>query len=274
MAYNFIRQGLLAGVVLSLYAVGPVQAATITGDIPVGWSSQGTAGSGTADGDVSAAPTAGGGYTYVSSVNGVDGAGALPGVGGSGSPINGSTLTTSLFSVAAGDVLDFFFNYVTSDGAGFADYAWARVLDASDTQTALLFTARTTPGGSSVPGFAMPNPEATLTPASVNIIDNATNWSALGSDSGTCFSTGCGSTGWVKSVFSFATAGNFKLQFGVTNWNDGSYQSGLAIAGANIGGVSIDPGDPTPSPVPLPAAGWMLLASLGGMAALRRVKAA
>ena len=274
MARSLFKQRMLAGVVISLYAFGPVQAATITGDIPVGWSSQGTAGSGTADGDVSAAPTASGGYNFVSTVNGLDGVGALPGVGGSGTPINGSTLTTSLFTAAAGDVLDFFFNYVTSDGSGFADYAWARVLDSSDTQTALLFTARTTPGGSSVPGFAMPTPEATLTPAAVNITDNATNWSALGSDSGRCFNVGCGSTGWVKSVFSIATAGSYKLQFGVTNWDDEAYQSGLAIAGVNIGGVSIDPVDPTPSPVPLPAAGWMLLASLGGMAALRRVKAA
>lgn len=265
--------GLCIGLAIALGSAGALNAATTVGDIPAGWSSQGTAGSGTADGDVGAAPTVSGGYNFVSTANGLSGVGALSGVGGSGTPVDGSTLTTSLFAAAAGDVLEFFFNYVTSDGAGFADYAWARVVNSSDAQTALLFTARTTPGGSSVPGFSMPNPEATLTPASVDITANATNWSALGGSSGDCFDLGCGATGWVKSLYTFAVAGTYKLQFGVTNWNDGAFESGLAIAGANIGGVSIDPGDSTPSPVPLPAAGWMLLASLGALSAMRRVKA-
>lgn len=263
--------GLLAGLAL-LATTSLTQAATVDGNIPTGWIANGTAGTGTADGDVVAAPTVSGGYTYVSTSGGTNGVGALAGVGGDGTPTNGSNLTTSVFTASAGDVLQFFFNYVTSDGAGYADYAWARVLDTMDTQVALLFTARTTPGGNSVPGFAMPTPEATLDPADVLITDNATIWSALDGDSGGCFSTGCGLTGWVESNYTLALAGDYKLQFGVTNWDDTAYASGLAIAGANIGGVAIDPTDPVdpPSTVPLPAAGWLLIAGLGGLSALRR----
>ena len=37
--------------------------------------------------------------------------------------------------------------------------------------------------------------------------------------------------------------------------------------------ATLDPNGNTPPPVPLPAAGWMLLAGIGGMAAMRRRKA-
>ena len=67
------------------------------------------------------APPSGGTYTYVTTEGGVSGAGQLPGEGGT----NGSLYTTSAFGAAAGDDLEFWFNYVTSDGSGYADYAWA-----------------------------------------------------------------------------------------------------------------------------------------------------
>ncbi|MFK7751627.1 MAG: NF038132 family protein [Sedimentitalea sp.] len=267
---------LLTGAVLAATTAlaSPVLAATVQGDVPTGWTFNGNAGSGTADGDIVAAPTASGEYTYVSTTNGLSGVGALPGVGGTGNAENGSTMTTSSFTAAAGDNLEFFFNYLTSDGSGFADYAWARLLDDAGGQVALLFTARTTPGGSSVPGFSMPVPEATLTPSSVNIVPNATDWSAIGSDSGRCFATGCGHTGWVESNFMIADAGDYQLQFGVTNWNDSQFASGMAIAGANIGGVNINPNDPpvNPNPIPLPAGGVLLIGALGAIGMMRRRK--
>jgi len=117
------------------------------------------------------------------------------------------------------------------------------------TEVALLFTARTTLAGNTVPGFSMPTPSATLTPMSTPIDPNASNWSALGSWSGTCFSTGCGSTGWIESSFDIQTDGDYKLQFGVTNWNDDLYDSGMAVAGAVIDGTPIDP-----TVIPLPGA--------------------
>lgn len=255
---------------LSFGVAAPAMSATVPGALPTDWVGVGGAGSGTADGDVVAAPYGNGSYTYVTTRGGVEGVGALPGVGGTGSPTNGSTLTTSVFTAAAGDTLSFFFNFVTSDGSGYADYAWARLLDEDLNEVALLFTARTTPGGSTVPGFSMPEPAATLVPSTVGIIGGGPEWTALGDDTGRCFASGCGYTGWVNSLYEIDTAGNYLLQFGVTNWTDQIFDTGMAIAGATIGGVPIDPSVP---PVPLPAAGWMLVAGIGGLAALRRRKA-
>lgn len=268
-----IGLGVVLGAALLIGPSLPTQAATVAGDIPTGWTGQGDFGSGTADGDVGAAPTVSGGYTYVSTRNGLFDVGGLQGVGGTGTPQSGSTLTTSLFSAAAGNVLQFFFNYVTSDGAGFADYAWARLLDEAGVQVSLLFTARTTtPPTSSVPGFSMPAPAATLTPASVSILDGASEWSALGLDSGTCFAPGCGSTDWVQSIYAIEAAGNYRLQFGVVNWDDNLFDSGMAVAGASIDGLAIDTGgsSSTPNPIPLPAAGWLILAALASLMAVGR----
>lgn len=240
----------------------PAIAATTSGLLPAGWTGVGNAGSGTADGSVTAAPYGDGGYTYVSTASGLSGVGGLAGIGGT----NGSTLTTSLFAATAGDSLEFFFNYVTTDGAGFADYAWARLLDGVGEEVAILFTARTTPEGITSPGFGMPDPVAVLDPVSAPIVAGAPTWSAVGSG---CWSVGCGYTGWVSSTYEITLTGNYQLQFGVTNWDDTQFNSGLAIAGATVGGVPIDP-----SAVPLPAAGWALAAALGGLAALRRRKTA
>ena len=166
-------------------------------------------------------------------------------------------------------MLDFYFNYVTSDRSGFADYAWARLLDNNGAQAALLLTARTTPGGDAVPRFSMPTSQPTV--SSAPITDGATDWTELANSSGNCFGQGCGSTGWVQSLYTIAVADNYQLQFGVTNWDDALFQSGMAIAGAKVGGVVIYPGDGGgPAPVPLPAAGWLMIAGLGGLGAIAR----
>ena len=64
-----------------------------------------------ANGDVAAAP-GGGAYTWISTNNGLDGAGQIGSVGGT----NGSSLTTGAFTVSAGQLLAYDFNFVTSDG--------------------------------------------------------------------------------------------------------------------------------------------------------------
>lgn len=234
--------------------------------IPAGWACAGNCGTQGANGVVTLAPSGGSQYGWVSTENGVNGV-ALPGVGGSGNATNGSRLRSSVFSATAGDDLAFQFNFVTSDGSGFADYAWARLLDSAFNEVALLFTARTTPSGNIVPGFSMPAPAATLTPPTVSIIGGAPQWAPLGSSSGTCYATGCGYTGWVSSTYSIANAGNYILEFGVTNWNDNAFQTGLAFDGITVGGTPI-------GEVPEPATLALLGLGLFGINAARRRKKA
>lgn len=213
----------------TIFCSSSANAATIFEQIPTGWTFQGNAGSGTADGDVSISPSPTGTYKYVSTSGGIDGVGSIYGYGGDGQPTNGSTLTSTSFTGKIGEKLEFFFNYVTSDGAGFSDYAWARLVDTAGETISVLFTARTTPEGNSVPGFALPEPSARLNPEVVQIKSAATDWSALGNDSGSCYSIGCGSTGWVSSSFVFKESGSYQLEVGVTNWNDTAFASALAV---------------------------------------------
>lgn len=219
-----------AGAVLPLFFFATPGYTDITVDDGV---AVGNAGAFEPNGIVTEAPSETAEYYYVSTFGGVLGAGALEGVGGTGFPTNGSTLSSKTFTANAGDSIVFHFNHVTSDGAGYADYSWARLLNADDgSQRELLFTARTTPGGNTVPGFAMPAPTATLEPPRTPIIPGGPVWDQLGPDSGRCFSAGCGHTDWVKSTYEISEAGNYRLEFGSTNWNDNAYDTGMAIAEA------------------------------------------
>lgn len=260
-------------IVRTLAATGAfVLTASAAAALPLGWTAVGNADYFTPNGVITALPGITG-YTYVSTDQGIDGVGSLPGVGGVGNATNGSTLTTSAFSASAGSSLEFNFNFVTSDGAGYADYAWARILNVDTSDSILLFTARTTPAGDTVPGFSMPAlaDGVSLTPSSTPIIGGGPVWDQLGGSSGACYDAGCGYTGWIKATYEFAMAGNFQLQFGVTNWNDQIFDSGMAIAGTTIDGAPIDPSDPV-APIPLPAASWLLLGGLGALTAVRRRK--
>jgi hypothetical protein len=58
---------------------------------------------------------------------------------------NGSTVLSSVFSAQANDTLSLNFNYISTDGRGYEDYAWARLVTAgTNTTAAWLFTARST----------------------------------------------------------------------------------------------------------------------------------
>ncbi len=254
----------VAAAVISLFMAGSASATAFDGGIPAGWTGIGNYGTLGANGVVSASPE-GGNYGWVSSAGGTSlGANDL----NIGSETNGSLLRSGIFSAAAGDSLQFYFNYVTSDGAGYIEYAWARLLDSALNPVALLFTARTTPSGNTVPGFGLPSIEATIIPASTPIIPGGPSWTPLGGYSGACYSAGCGYTGWIESDYTIANAGNYVLEFGVVNWSDQIYDSGMAFDGITVGGVPIDPDGDVPEPASLALLGL----GLAGLGMFRRRK--
>jgi PEP-CTERM motif len=236
--------------------------------LPSGWTSVGNAGSSGADGVVTLSPSGNSQYQWVSTAGGVEQGGVLTGF--EANSRTGSSLTTSAFSVEAGDILDFYFNYVTSDGAGFADYGWAQLVDTVTNISLTLFTARTQPSGDIVPGFGLPATAPGVTLGSAQIIGGGPAWSPLAASSGACFSGGCGHTGWVLSSYTLPTAGTYQLRVGVSNWDDAEFDSGLALDGVQVNDVDIT----NPGQVPEPATFGLLGLSLLGLGLSRRRKAA
>ena len=206
-----------------------------------------------ANGDVPAPPSGSATYEFVTTAGGVTGAGQITGVGGT----NGSQLTTDTFSAAAGDPLNLFFNYVTSDGAGFSDYAFAELLTGDNSSLGFLFTARTASSGNTSPGNGLPNNISTLTPGT-SAIQNGTTWAGLAESSGGCFSTGCGNTGWIQSTYNFGAAGQYKIRFGTTNVIDTVAQSGLAFSGLSVAGAPV-------GAVPEPTTWVLMLMGMAGV---------
>jgi len=236
--------------------------------LPAGWTCVGNCGLSTApDGVVTLAPGFGS-YSWISTNQGLDGVGKLP-VGPTGQETNGSFAQTPTFTVSPGDKLNFFFNFITSDGAVYTEYAWAGLFQGTSTFDSYLFTARTTSSGNTVPGFGLPGLGAgvTLTPASTAIIPGGPLFSPLGSSSGSCFSTGCGYTDWIKMDFTFATGGTYSIGFGVTNALDKWYNTAFAFAGVSINNNPV--GSPIGA-VPEPASIALFGLGLAGFAAMRR----
>ncbi|MBB4860327.1 hypothetical protein HNO88_003670 [Novosphingobium chloroacetimidivorans] len=202
---------------------------------------------GSFSGSVTPAPTNSGSYDWVSTTNGQSGAARIPGF--TGSATTGSELISDSFFGAIGQKVSFYFNYITSDGSGFADYGFAQLINSTTGSVANLFTARTQPSGTIAPGLNLPPVEATLTPASVPIIPGSPVWQPLGGSSGTCYSAGCGYTGWIQSEYEIAEAGTYQLRFGAANWSDTAYQSGLAFSGLVLDGNVIGDGSSFESPL-------------------------
>lgn len=191
-----------------------------------------------ADGVVTAPPGSATSWNWVSTYLGQPGAAKITGY--SGSSTNGSELRSSAFAAKVGDKVSFYFNYVTSDGAGFSDYAFAQLLTAGATDDSLavnLFTARTKPSGTIVPGQSMPAVNAALSPSTVPIIAGGPVWSPLGPSSGSCYDVGCGYTGWIKSEYTITTAGTYQLRFGAANWGDIALDTGMAFTGVFVNGT-------------------------------------
>ncbi len=214
------------------------------------WTCVGQCGATGADGDVTLSPLGQSSHGYVTTA-GSDALGASPlnlqESGGGGSVFtqtNGSRYTSSVFAANQGDTLSAYFNYVSTDGKGFDDYAWARVLNA-DTQSvvAWMFTARSTNSNkqSIVPGDLKVDfdPDAViLNYADFEFntrnlkTDSPVNWSLLGASNGSCWretAEGCGFSGWLNSRVTLAQAGRYQLEVGVVNFGDQAYDSGLAF---------------------------------------------
>jgi hypothetical protein len=256
----------LAAAVISFTAISVIAPASAA-PIPTGWTCVGSCGSLISDGVVTAPPV-GTGYQYISSSGGINGVGQLP-VGGT----KGSTLQSAAFAGTAGTPLTFSFNYVTSDGSGFADYAWAKLLNLSSSTETLLFTARTKPSGDIVPGFGLPGTAPGVTLGTSSIISGGPVWSPLGGNSGSCYAAGCGYTGWVSSAFTLTSSDNYALLIGVTDWSDSAFASGLAVAGVAVGGIDVITNTPVTPPtggsVPLPGSVLLLLVGALGLGLTR-----
>jgi hypothetical protein len=220
----------------------------------------GNCGTDVADGVVTLSPSGNSSYQYVSTNGGATGAGEISSVGGT----DGSLFSTTPFFAAANSPLQFYFDYVTSDGAQYADYAFARLLTASGSLVATLFTARTIVSGNTSPGFGLPSDDATLTPSATPIVPGGPTWSKLGADSGKCFDAGCGSTGWVQSNYTIANAGSYILTFGVTNFLDTIYDSGLAFDDVTVAGQPLTgPAAPEPSTWAMMILGFLGIGLIG-----------
>lgn len=242
---------LLTSVLLGVFHLQDARAAAVT--VPANldaWTCVGVCGASGADGDITASPLGNAQYGYVSTAGSLA-TGVSPldivesgGGGAKFSQTNGSSYLSPVFSAQAGDTVSARFNYVSTDGKGFDDYAYARLVDANTGGlVAWMFTARSTNSNkqSVVPGDLRVDfdPDAVIvdyqdfsfntrnlkTPAPVN-------WRLLGDSNGTCWrdtAEGCGFTGWLESRVALAGGGSFRLEVGVVNFGDQLYDSGLAF---------------------------------------------
>ena len=199
---------------------------------------------------------------------------------------NGSLVISSAFSAARGDTLSMLFNYISTDGRGYEDYAWARLLNADTRETAAwLYTARSdrSARGAVVPGNVLKRQVDGSLPDELDAVLNngssvgfnvsSTDWAPLGGWSGSCWTSAntCGPTGWISSDYAFTDSGDYVLELGVVNWGDEAFDSALAfdftgLRQDNFRGMTVL-GDPSTNGVPLPTTPALVLAGLGLLAA-------
>jgi hypothetical protein len=273
-----------------LLATAPAQAVPLPSNLG-DWTCTGNCGNSAADGDIVLSPTGNARYGFVttadSSESGVSPVSLDPNSRGGGSETNGSRYLSPVFAAAANATLDMWFNYVSTDGKGYDDYAWARLIDANTGGTvAWLFTAESTNSGPKniVPGKVVDNkdfdPDAVIVDFknwdyNSKTTDDPIDWTPLGFSNGSCWkdnADGCGYTGWMNSRQSIASAGSFRVEVGVVNWGDFAYDSGLAF---DFVGLTAPAGTPPAAAVPEP--GTMPMALAGalalGLLARRRARA-
>lgn len=244
------------------------------------WACTGACGSAAADGDIGLSPVGSARYGWVST-SGSAALGVSPlqlptNSRGNGTETNGSRLVSASFAAGRNDSLGLQFQYVSTDGKNYDDYAWARLVNAADgSLVAWLFTAQSNNSstGQIVPGKVLDKSEFDPDAVIVNYKDfqfhsktsaDPIDWSPLGPSNGSCWkdnAEGCGHTGWLEARHSFAAAGSYRLEIGVVNWGDGAYDSGLAFDFQGLQAAA---------PVPEPATPLLLLAGLGALARLAR----
>jgi hypothetical protein len=195
-----------------LFLVVAMALPSLAGPIPAGWSCSGNCGTSAASGSVPLSPWATPTFEWVSTASST--ASAFLPINPPGGETNGSTLSTQSFTAPAGTVVTYGYDYVTSDGSAF-DYGWGALYNSSGSVSALLFKI------SSASGIAN---------------NGAPTFAPLGTSSGTCYATGCGTTGWTTGTFTISATGSYFLRFGVTNTTDKLYDSALAIDGVGVGG--------------------------------------
>lgn len=265
----------------SLICVFPAAQASNVSIANSTWVATGAAGIIFGDGIVQNSPTANAQFGYLTTAGGTLGVSPLvlrDEGRGTENHTNGSKIQSSAFTVSANDTLTLYFNYISTDGRGYDDYAWARLVNAATNNTAAwLFTARSTnsANGNVVPGNVLNRQVDNNLPDEIDAVLNdgntvgfdvaGTDWLPLGSSSGICWDDAntCGPTGWIKSEYSVASAGAYFLEFGVINWGDQAYDTALAfdfqgLQAGNFSGVTL-----VPNPVGVPLPGGYLLMSLG-----------